>query len=70
MNTVLVQSFSDRRHMNKDFHSFSDCHDSDASLPYIYIMIAKLPFMFIKSTKVAVFNQSLIHIIFKVFGAL
>ncbi len=26
--------------------------------------------MFIKSTKVAVFNQSLIHIIFKVFGAL
>ncbi len=26
--------------MNKDFHSFSDCHDSDASLPYIYIMIS------------------------------
>ncbi len=56
--------------MNKDFHSFSDCHDSDASLPYIYIMIAKLPFMFIKSTNIAVFHQSLIHIIFKVFGAL
>ncbi len=46
--------------MNKDFHSFSDCHDSDASLPYIYIMIAKLPFMFFKSTNVDVFNQSLI----------
>ncbi len=47
--------------MNKDFHSFSDCHDSDASLPYNYIMIAKLPFMFIKITKVAGFNKSLMY---------
>ncbi len=30
MNSVLLQCFSDRRHMNKDFHSFSDCHDTDA----------------------------------------